>query len=58
VSVLLLLGLGSIPVSNFVVDKDPTENAIEWSFCLLLSAFYGLTAAAWHRTGYDGKRRR
>jgi hypothetical protein len=49
VSVLLLLGLGSIPVSNFIADKDPVENAIEWAFCLLMSAFYLLTAVAWRR---------
>jgi hypothetical protein len=49
VTVLLLLGLGSIPVSNFIADKDPVENAIEWTFCLLMSGFYLLTAAAWWR---------
>jgi len=47
VTVLLLLGLGSIPVSNFIADKDPVENAIEWTFCLLLAGFYLLTALAW-----------
>lgn len=49
VSALLLLGLGSIPVSNFIADKDPVENAIEWTFCLLTSVFYLLTAMAWRR---------
>jgi hypothetical protein len=49
VTALLLLGLGSIPVSNFIADKDPVENAIEWAFCLLMSGFYLLTAAAWRR---------
>jgi len=47
VTALLLLGLGSIPVSNFIADKDPVENAIEWTFCLLMSSFYLLTALAW-----------
>jgi len=51
-AVLLLLGLGSIPVSNFVADKDPIENAIEWTFCLLLWSLYLLTGYAWRRTGY------
>ena len=51
VAVLLLLGLGSIPVSNFIADKDPVENAIEWAFCLLMSGFYLLTAVAWRRPG-------
>jgi len=52
VTALLLLGLGSIPVSNFVADKDPVENAIEWVFCLLMSGFYLLTAVAWQRSGF------
>jgi hypothetical protein len=51
VTVLLLLGLGSIPVSNFIADKDPVENAIEWTFCLLMSGFYLLTALAWRVPG-------
>lgn len=50
--VLLLLGLGSIPVSNFVADKDPIENAIEWVFTLLLVAFYGLVGLAFRATGF------
>jgi hypothetical protein len=52
VTALLLLGLGSIPVSNFIADKDPVENAIEWVFCLLMSGFYLLTAVAWRRSGF------
>lgn len=52
VTTLLLLGLGSIPVSNFIADKDPVENAIEWVFCLLMSGFYLLTAVAWRRAGF------
>ncbi len=52
VTLLVLLGLGSIPVSNFIADKDPVENAIEWTFCLLMSCFYLLTAAAWRRTDF------
>lgn len=52
VTVLVMLGLGSIPVRNFIADKDPVENAIEWLFCLLMSGFYLLTAAAWKRSGF------
>lgn len=54
VTALLLIGLGSIPVSNFIADKDPVENAIEWVFCLLLFSFYLLTASAWRRSGFRG----
>ena len=53
-AVLLLLGLGSIPVSNFVADKDPIENAIEWVFTLLLFGFYGLVGLAFRATGFRG----
>lgn len=52
VTVLLVLGLGSIPVSNFVADKDPVENAIEWVFTLLLFGFYGLAGLAFRATGF------
>jgi hypothetical protein len=52
VTVLLVLGLGSIPVSNFVADKDPIENAIEWVFTLLLFGFYGLAGLAFRATGF------
>lgn len=51
-AVLLALGLGSIPVSNLVADKDPIENAIEWNFTLLLVSYYLLTWAAWRATGF------
>lgn len=51
-TVLLALGLGSIPVSNFVADKDPIENAIEWVFTLLLFACYGLVGLAFRATGF------
>jgi hypothetical protein len=51
-TVLLALGLGSIPVSNFVADKDPIENAIEWVFTLLLFGCYGLVGLAFRATGF------
>jgi hypothetical protein len=58
VTVLLALGLGSIPVSNFVADKDPIENAIEWVFTLLLFACYGLVGLAFRATGFRAAGRR
>lgn len=33
---LLALGLVSIPITNFVADKDIIENIIEWNFALVL----------------------
>jgi len=49
---LLALGLGSIPISNFVVDKNRPENAVEWMFSLLMVSYYLLTWRAWRHTGF------
>lgn len=49
---LLVLGLGSIPVSNFGADSKAIINAIEWTFCILLQMQYLLTWAAWRATGF------
>lgn len=35
-ALLLVLGLASIPISNFVADKDRIENVVEWNFALLM----------------------
>jgi hypothetical protein len=51
--ILLVLGIGSIPVSNLVADKDTIENAIEWNFSLLLVLYYLLTWRAWRATGFQ-----
>lgn len=40
---LLMIGLGSIPISNFVVDKHRPENAVEWTYSLLMVSYYFLT---------------
>jgi hypothetical protein len=40
---LLVIGLGSIPISNFVVDKRRPENAVEWTYALLMSSYYFFT---------------
>ena len=48
---LLVLGLGSIPISNFVVDKNQPENAVEWLFALLMVSYYFFTWRAWRHTG-------
>ena len=49
---LLLLGLGSIPISNFVADKARPENAVEWMFALLMVSYYFLSWRAWRCTGF------
>ena len=40
---LLVIGLGSIPISNFVVDKHRPENAVEWCYALLMVSYYFFT---------------
>lgn len=40
---MLVLGLGSIPISNFVVDKHQPENAVEWCYALLMVSYYFFT---------------
>jgi hypothetical protein len=49
---LLALGLGSIPISNFVVEKDRPENAVEWMFSLLMVSYYLLTWRAWRHSDF------
>lgn len=53
----LLLGLGllSIPITNFVADKDQIENIIEWLFALLLHLNFLLAGAALTRKVSDPK---
>ncbi|MDH5277299.1 MAG: hypothetical protein OEW88_12825 [Gammaproteobacteria bacterium] len=49
---LLALGFLSIPVGNFMPDKDRAENVIEWLFAALMAGYYLLTACAWRATGF------
>ncbi len=52
VGILLALGLASIPVGNFIPDKDRGENVIEWLFAALMAGYYLLTACAWQATDF------
>ena len=47
---LLAIGLGSIPISNFVVDKHRPENAVEWTYALLMVSYYFFTWLACRHT--------
>jgi hypothetical protein len=49
---LMMIGLASIPVKNFMADPDRLENAIEWIFALLMVSYYLLTWRAWRATGF------
>lgn len=51
-TLMLLLGLSSIPLQYFAQDRVAALNAIEWSYSLLMLAFFPLTAEAWRRTGF------
>ena len=48
---MLLLGLASIPLQYFALDRVAALNAVEWSYSLLMLAFFPLTGEAWRRTG-------
>lgn len=39
---LLGLGLASLPLQHFVIDRDSAVNAIEWCYALLMSLFFPL----------------
>ncbi len=49
---LLVIGLASIPISNFIVDKRQPRNIVEWNFALLMAAYYWAVWRAWRHTGF------
>ncbi len=54
---LILVGLAGIPVTHLVPEdirpgKHRLQNTIEWNFCLLLVASYGIYWWAWRRSGF------
>lgn len=49
---MLLLGIASLPLQHFALDRVAALNAVEWSYSLLMIAFYPLTAQAWRRTQF------
>jgi len=49
---LLIIGLASIPISNFIVDKKQPRNIVEWNFALLMIGYYVLAWRAWRATGF------
>lgn len=51
-ALMLVLGLASIPLQNFAADRDAALNAVEWSYSLVMIAFFPLTGAAWRRTRF------
>ena len=49
---MLLLGLANIPAANFFPELQ-LDNVIAWHFALLMHGYFGLTALAWRRAGYQ-----
>ena len=49
--VLLLLGLGSIPV-GYYIDTSQADNIIEWNFSILMNLYFVLIAVGWRATGF------
>ncbi|HEY0973594.1 MAG TPA: hypothetical protein VGE57_03795 [Solimonas sp.] len=51
-ALLLLLGLASLPLQHYAHDADAAIDALEWTYALLMIAFFPLVALAWQRTGF------
>jgi hypothetical protein len=49
---LLIIGLASIPISNFIVDKKQPRNIVEWNFALLMISYYIVVWRAWRASGF------
>lgn len=50
VAVMLALGLADIPVSHLAATDGP-ENAIEWTFALIMMLWFAFLAAGWRYAG-------
>ena len=44
---MLVLGVSSIPLQHLLPDKGAAVNALEWSYSLLMLAFFPLIGEAW-----------
>lgn len=51
---LLVIGLASIPISNFI-GKDELENIVEWNFSVLVYAYFFLIYLGWKATGFKAE---
>jgi len=49
---LLFVGLASIPISNFIIDKHRLHNIVEWNFALLMISYYVVAWRLWIRSGF------
>ena len=51
---LLVVGLASIPISNYI-GKDELENIVEWNFSILVYAYFFLIYLGWKATGFKAE---
>lgn len=49
---LVGLGVASLPLQYLVDDRDAALNAIEWTYSLLMMAFFPLGGRLWTRSGF------
>lgn len=45
----MVIGLASIPLAEYALDRRMWQNIIEWNFALALCAFFAVMGAIWHR---------
>ena len=49
---MLLIGLASIPLANFMANRNQPQNMAAWSLALLAQIYYLLLWLAWRWTGF------
>ena len=49
---LLIVGLASIPISNFIGGNEP-ENIVEWNFSFLVYSYFFLVYWGWRATEFN-----
>ena len=49
---MLVLGLASIPLQHQWPGRESATNALEWSYSVLMLAFFPLTGEAWRLSGF------
>lgn len=54
---LMIFGAASIPIMNYLEDKDALQNSIEWWFSLLMTSYYFFTWRIWRSTTGIGYRK-
>lgn len=53
-SFLLIVGLASIPISNYL-GSDALENIVEWNFAVIVYSYFFLIFQGWKATGFKAE---